>query len=196
MADGTTPQDFTVTTGALPASHKIHVESKRFPGLTVAMRDIRLDAKDDGLDYTGGGSTTTLMQNIEILAVDQNLDMQDPNKKNPTQLQSVTLLVVPNQANKLSLAQQKGTLHLSLRNEGDSDPAQTNVVTIMDLRFMQEAPDDKDGKNSSKQDMPGSQRGIQLNIRTLRGGQVGKIQVLQPPARTEAVTATSVVNPM
>ncbi|MCZ6637237.1 MAG: phosphomethylpyrimidine synthase ThiC [Alphaproteobacteria bacterium] len=47
MADGTNPQDFTVTTGALPASEKIHIESKRFPGLTVAMREIKLDAKDD-----------------------------------------------------------------------------------------------------------------------------------------------------
>ncbi len=47
MADGTNPQDFTVTTGALPASDKIHIESKRFPGLTVAMREIKLDAKDD-----------------------------------------------------------------------------------------------------------------------------------------------------
>jgi phosphomethylpyrimidine synthase len=47
MADGTTPQDLTVTTGALPASEKVHIESKRFPGLTVAMREIKLDAKDD-----------------------------------------------------------------------------------------------------------------------------------------------------
>ena len=47
MADGTTPQDFTVTTGPLPASDKIHVESKRFPGLAIAMREIRLDSKDD-----------------------------------------------------------------------------------------------------------------------------------------------------
>ena len=47
MADGTNPQDFNVTTGALPASEKIHIESKRFPGLTVAMREIKLDAKDD-----------------------------------------------------------------------------------------------------------------------------------------------------
>jgi len=47
MADGTTPQDFTVTTGSLPASDKIYVESKRFPGLTVAMREIKLDSKED-----------------------------------------------------------------------------------------------------------------------------------------------------
>ena len=47
MADGTSPNDFTVTTGKLPASEKVHVESKRFPGLTVAMREIKLDAKDE-----------------------------------------------------------------------------------------------------------------------------------------------------
>ena len=47
MADGTSPQDFTVTTGALPASEKIYVESKRFPGLAIAMREIKLDSKED-----------------------------------------------------------------------------------------------------------------------------------------------------
>ncbi len=47
MADGATHQDFTVTTGPLPASHKIHVKSKRIPGLAIAMREIKLDSKDE-----------------------------------------------------------------------------------------------------------------------------------------------------
>ncbi|MCZ6743041.1 MAG: phosphomethylpyrimidine synthase ThiC [Alphaproteobacteria bacterium] len=47
MADGATHQDFTVTTGPLPASHKIHVKSKRIPGLAIAMREIKLDTKDE-----------------------------------------------------------------------------------------------------------------------------------------------------
>ncbi|MFM2044741.1 MAG: thiamine biosynthesis protein ThiC, partial [Pseudomonadota bacterium] len=37
-----TPADGAVTTGPLPSSRKIHVESRRFPGLTVAMREIDL----------------------------------------------------------------------------------------------------------------------------------------------------------
>ena len=68
MADGTTPQDFTVTTGPLPASDKIHVESKRFPGLAIAMREIRLDSKDDApvRVYDPSGPYTDPAQEIDI----------------------------------------------------------------------------------------------------------------------------------
>ena len=65
---------------------------------------------------TGGGSTTTLLQNVEILAVDQKVDGPADNKVDSTNLRSVTLLVTPDQAAKLSLGQSKGTLHLTLRN--------------------------------------------------------------------------------
>ena len=56
-----------------------------------------------GTNATGGGSTTTLLQNVEILAVDKDL-------------RSVTLLVTPEQANLLDLGQNKGMLHLAPRN--------------------------------------------------------------------------------
>lgn len=46
MPDSLLPKstDFSVTTGPLPSSRKVHVESKRFPGLTVPMREIDLTA--------------------------------------------------------------------------------------------------------------------------------------------------------
>jgi len=68
MADGTKVQDFTVTTGALPASTKIYVESKRFPGLTVAMREIALDSKDDPpvKVYDPSGPYSDPAQSIDI----------------------------------------------------------------------------------------------------------------------------------
>ncbi len=47
MADGTKAQDFTVTTGSLPASTKIYVEGRRHPDIRVAMREIALDGKDE-----------------------------------------------------------------------------------------------------------------------------------------------------
>jgi phosphomethylpyrimidine synthase len=47
MPDGTTPQDFTVTTGSLPASRKVHVEGKQHADLRVAMREIDLDSEED-----------------------------------------------------------------------------------------------------------------------------------------------------
>ncbi len=92
--------------------------------------------RDDG---TGGGVTTTLLQNVEILAADQRLDSAETKADAKQTLKSVTLLVTPEMAAKLSLAQTAGTLHLSLRNDTDQSIAETDPVTIRELRFLQDA---------------------------------------------------------
>jgi phosphomethylpyrimidine synthase len=43
MPEGTVAKPFTVSTGRLPASRKIHVAGERYPELRVAMREIDLD---------------------------------------------------------------------------------------------------------------------------------------------------------
>lgn len=91
-------------------------------------------------DRTGGGATTTLLQNVEIMAVDQRLDVPTENRVDTKNLQSVTLLVTPDQAAKLDLGQNKGTLHLSLRNPEDEEPARTSPATMSGLQFHQENP--------------------------------------------------------
>ena len=76
--------------------------------------DVLLTMNDVGAnDQTGGGSTTTLLQNVEISAVDQNIDAPAENKMDKG-LRSVTLLVTPQQAKQLDLGQNKGTLRLAL----------------------------------------------------------------------------------
>jgi pilus assembly protein CpaB len=94
-------------------------------------------------DNTGGGSTTTLLQNVEILAVDQKMDAPNDNKVDAKELRTVTLLVTPQQANLLDLGQNKGTLHLDLRNLEDKEAAHTQPATLTDLRFRQEKPWDE-----------------------------------------------------
>ena len=91
-------------------------------------------------DATGGGSTTTLLQNVEILAVDQKVDRPAENKVDTANLRSVTLLVTPDQAAKLSLGQSKGTLHLTLRNPKDELAANVRPTTVNDIQFLSEAP--------------------------------------------------------
>jgi pilus assembly protein CpaB len=80
-------------------------------------------------DTTGGGSTTTLLQNAEILAVDQQMDAP-ADAKADAKLQSVTLLVTPDQAARLELGQEKGRLHLTLRNPNDDKEAATKPATL------------------------------------------------------------------
>ena len=91
-------------------------------------------------DTTGGGSTTTLLQNVEILAVDQRVDAPADNKMDSALLRSVTLLVTPSQAAKLSLGQNKGTLHLTLRNPKDELAAAVRPTTVNDIQFLSDAP--------------------------------------------------------
>jgi pilus assembly protein CpaB len=96
---------------------------------------------------TGGGSTTTLLQNIEILAVDQKIEAPAENKMDARELRSVTLLVTPQHANLLDLGQSKGTLHLALRNIEDKDNSRTRPATLTDLQFQQEPPWDVKAKS-------------------------------------------------
>ena len=101
-------------------------------------------------DPTGGGQTSTLLQNVEILAVDQLVKPPNENRVDPKELRSVTLLVTPQQAAKLDLGQNKGNLHLTLRNPEDEAPAATRPATLADLGLIEEPPNksskEKEGK--------------------------------------------------
>lgn len=130
-------------------------------------------------DPTGGGTAVTLLQNVEVLAVDQKIDAPAENKIDPKEMKSVTLLVSPDQANKLSLAQNKGTLHLTLRNDGDGLAAETLPVTLKDLRFYQEAPS---GETAPAAGFLLQPKPKPLSVRTLRGRDSGSV-MLHPYAR-------------
>ena len=98
-------------------------------------------------DISGGGSTSTLLQNVEILAVDQKIDAPAENRMDPKEMRSVTLLVTPNQANLLDLAQNRGLLHLALRNWEDRQPSGARATTMLDLQFHTEKPWDQRAKD-------------------------------------------------
>jgi len=125
---------FTITTPTLAAG----VAGFVLPGNKV---DVLLTVANTlGIETTGGGSTTTLLQNVEILAVDQRMEAPADNKVKAEDLHSVTLLVTPDQAAKLDLGQNKGTLHLSLRNPKDELAANVRPATLKDIQFLQEPP--------------------------------------------------------
>jgi pilus assembly protein CpaB len=80
-----------------------------------------------------GSTTSTLLQNLEILAVDQRIDAPSDNRVDPNQLRSVTLLVTPDQAARLGLGQNKGALQLSLRNPQDDRFANTSPARLSEF---------------------------------------------------------------
>jgi pilus assembly protein CpaB len=150
-------------------------------------------------DETDGGSTTTLLQGIEVLAVDNNLDptKAEGDESVPDRLRSVTLQVTPEQATKLTLAQNRGLLNLSLRRDGDAAPAESAPVTMRDLRYDQSRP--VGGEYEATAIVPAADRRTELEplrpasaelrpvaanspvyrfrIRTLRGTQSGEVQL-------------------
>ncbi len=102
--------------------------------------DVLLTLRGGPNDATGGGSSTTLLQAVEILAVDQQLDAPVEKQVAPQHLRSVTLLVTPDQASLLDLGQNMGTLTLSLRNPEDIAEADTVPATVNVLRYTQRQP--------------------------------------------------------
>jgi pilus assembly protein CpaB len=105
--------------------------------------DVLLTVSDISGEDKTGGTSTTLLQNVEILAVDQKMEAPAENKVDAKELRSVTLLVMPQQANLLDLGQNQGKLHLSLRNLDDRQDAHTKPTTLVDLRFRHEKPWDE-----------------------------------------------------
>jgi pilus assembly protein CpaB len=127
----------------------------------------------DRRDVTGGGSTGTLLQNVEILAIEQRVVAPAESKVDPNQLKSVTLLVTPQEAAKLTLGQSKGKLCLALRNHGDNDQASTVPVHVSQLLG--------DLAGTKEQPKPQERPALPIPIRTLRGNQEGVVLV-QPGA--------------
>lgn len=74
--------------------------------------------------------THTLLQNLLVLGVDQ-FSSEDEDK--PHVVNAVTLLVNPNEAKMLVLAQQTGSLNLMLRNEFDASMVQDRQISLKDL---------------------------------------------------------------
>lgn len=143
-------------------------------------------------------TTTTLLQNVEVCAIGQLTDPPSGSKLETKDLQEVTLIVSPADAGKLVLAQNKGSLHLTLRNPKDNHMAQTDVETLPGVATYQGPPlgkqvegvlsavgdlVEKYAKNRAKPETPTPVARPEPKtsvIKTLRGTQEGQIQVTRP----------------
>ncbi|MGE5548076.1 MAG: Flp pilus assembly protein CpaB [Solirubrobacterales bacterium] len=76
-------------------------------------------------------TTDVLLQNVKVLGVDQEASDR---KEKPLVARAVTLEVSPDQAQKLTLGAEVGTLSLALRNVANADEATTRTITLDDLK--------------------------------------------------------------
>jgi pilus assembly protein CpaB len=136
--------------------------------------DVLLTMSGNGgpADLTGGASTFTLLQSIEILAVDQQVDAPSGNKVDVNAMRSVTLLVTPEQAEWLDLAQNKGILHLSLKHPDDTKQVKFKPVTLADLGLVPQLPKAKEAEAAPQ---PTADPPPPAKIRTIRGNMAGII---------------------
>jgi pilus assembly protein CpaB len=96
-----------------------------FPGSHV---DVLVTLKPDN---NASMETRTVLQNVLVLSTGTKID-PDPNGK-PENVNVVTLLVTPEQSEKLALAQNQGTVHFVLRNGGDSASPEVRPVDFAEL---------------------------------------------------------------
>ena len=82
--------------------------------------------------------TRTVLQNVQVLSTGTKMD-PDPNGK-PDNVAVVTLLVTPEQSEKLALAQNQGTIQFVLRNGGDSANPETPAVDMAELTGVPKVP--------------------------------------------------------
>jgi len=82
--------------------------------------------------------TSTVLQNIEVLSTGEKLQ-PDPSGK-PQNVKVVTLLLTPDDAEKLLLAGNQGTIQFVLRNASDDAKPVTRPVSLKDLQGATTAP--------------------------------------------------------
>lgn len=139
------------TKGGLSA---VVAEGKR--AITVRVNDVigvagfalpgnYVDILVNTVDDTKGGTaknkdqtiSKTVLEHILVLAVAQEATRDDTK---PKVVNAVTLEVTPEQAEKLDLARSVGSLSLVLRNQVDSNPAETVGVTKRELLYGESGP--------------------------------------------------------
>ena len=99
-----------------------------FPGCHV---DVLVTFRPEG----GRDSmTATVLQNIGVLSTGEKLQ-PDPSAK-PQNVRQVTLLLTPEQAEKLVLAANQGTVQLALRNGSDQAQEERRPLQLKDLQII------------------------------------------------------------
>jgi pilus assembly protein CpaB len=100
-----------------------------------------LIAPEDRIDLTLTRSvnqqltTSTFLQDVEVLGIDQSRK----GKSEPGQVKTVTVQVDPADAQKLALAQQAGTLSISLRHIDAADRPALGSISVDDLTVPEKA---------------------------------------------------------
>jgi pilus assembly protein CpaB len=95
--------------------------------------DVQLFVEKDPRKGVEVAKSKVILQNIRVFAVDQTVQRSPDGSEERTIAKTVSLMLLPEQASKLSLAEQIGELSLIPRNPDDQEASAWSEVTIEDL---------------------------------------------------------------
>src|SRR6266851_7554930 len=119
---------------AVKTNEVMNIAGFIFPGSRV---DVLVTLRGE---TTSASTTTTrtVLQNVQVLSTGTKTE-PDPSGK-PENVTVVTLLVTPEESEKLALAQNQGTIQFVLRNGGDSANPDTPAIDMAELSGIRKAP--------------------------------------------------------
>jgi pilus assembly protein CpaB len=118
---------------AVKTNEVMNVAGFIFPGARV---DVLVTLKPE--NNTSSTTTRTVLQNVQVLSTGTKTE-PDPAGK-PENVTVVTLLVTPEDSEKLALAQNQGTIQFVLRNGGDSANPEVPGIDMAELTGARKAP--------------------------------------------------------
>jgi Flp pilus assembly protein CpaB len=95
--------------------------------------DVQLFVRKDQRTGINAAQSKIILQNIRVFAVDQTVQRSPDGADERTIAKTVSLMLSPEQASKISLAEQIGELSLIPRNPDDEETAEWTEFTIEDL---------------------------------------------------------------
>jgi len=147
--------------------------------------DIQLFVRRDARNGIESAKSKVILQNIRVFAVDQTVQRSPEGGEERTIAKTVSLLLTPEQANKLTLAEHLGEVSLSPRHPDDEETADSSEYSADDL-----LADGEKGSRDKEQDKADSEAG------KTDGGLLNAIRQslppLKPPFIMEIVEAEAV----
>ncbi len=149
--------------------------------------DVQLFVRKDQKTGIETAKSKVILQNIRIFAVDQTVQRSPDGGEERSVAKTVSLMLTPEQANKLSLAEQIGEISLIPRNPDDDTIASWDEVNIEDLLG--------NGESNSREKEQGEATPVADEQPDDSGGLLAAIQnslPSRPPFRMEIVLADNV----
>ena len=151
--------------------------------------DVQLFVRKDQRTGIEAAKSKVILQNIRVFAVDQTVQRSPDGAEERTIAKTVSLMLTPDQASKLSLAEQIGEVSLTPRNPDDEATAEWNEYTIDDLLADGEksSREKEQGRDATEDEpeQPADNAGLLSAIRAV-------VPPAVPPFRMEIVEAQDV----